>query len=76
MAQVNLPSLGEGIEKATVSFWHFQVGQKVNEGDELVEMATDKAVFNVPSPVGGILKEKLVAEGDEAKVDQALAIIE
>ncbi|MDD5005573.1 MAG: hypothetical protein PHS93_03610 [Candidatus Omnitrophica bacterium] len=76
MASVVLPELGEGIEKATVSYWHFEVGKEVKEGDELVEMATDKAVFNVPSPITGILQEKLVEEGKEVKVGEALAVIE
>jgi pyruvate/2-oxoglutarate dehydrogenase complex dihydrolipoamide acyltransferase (E2) component len=76
MAQVLLPELGEGIEKATVSYWHFEIGQEVKEGDELVEMATDKAVFNVPSTATGILKQKVVQEGEEVKVCGVLAIIE
>ena len=76
MARVVLPELGEGIEKATVSYWHFEVGQEVKEGDELVEMATDKAVFNVPSTTSGVLKEKLVQDGDEVKVGEGLAVVE
>jgi len=76
MAEVLLPELGEGIEKATVSYWHFEIGQEVKEGDELVEMATDKAVFNVPSTTTGILKQKVAQEGDEVKVSDVLAIIE
>lgn len=76
MVNVTLPELGEGIEKATVSFWYFQAGKPVKEGDELVEMATDKAVFNVPSPATGVLKEILCKDGQEAKVGQILAVIE
>jgi pyruvate/2-oxoglutarate dehydrogenase complex dihydrolipoamide acyltransferase (E2) component len=76
MAEVVLPELGEGIEKATVSYWHFEVGQEVKEGDDLVEMATDKAVFNVPSTATGILKQKVVQEGEEVKVGNIIAIIE
>jgi pyruvate/2-oxoglutarate dehydrogenase complex dihydrolipoamide acyltransferase (E2) component len=76
MAEVILPQLGEGIEKATVSYWHFEVGQEVKEGDELVEMATDKAVFNVPSTATGVLKQKVAQDGEEIKVAGVLAIIE
>jgi len=76
MAEVVLPELGEGIEKATVSYWHFEVGHEVKEGDDLVEMATDKAVFNVPSTATGILKQKVVQEGEEVKVGNIIAIIE
>ena len=76
MSKVILPNLGEGIEKAAVSYWHFEIGQEVKEGDDLIEMATDKAVFNVPSTVAGILRKKVVEDGQEVKVGEVLAIIE
>lgn len=76
MANVPLPNLGEGVEKATVSYWLIEVGKEVKEGDELVEMATDKAVFNVPSPVAGILKEIIAQDGAEVKVGDTLAVVE
>lgn len=75
MIKVHLPELGEGITKATVSYWYFQPGEKVNEKDELVELATDKATFNLPSPATGILSEVLVNEGDTINVGEVLAII-
>jgi len=76
MRQVLLPELGEGITKATVSYWHFETGKDVNEGDDLVELTTDKATFNLPSPYSGILREILVNEGDDVAVGETLAIIE
>ena len=76
MAKVVLPELGEGIEKATVSYWLIDVGQAIKEGDDLIEMATEKAVFNVPCSKTGTLKEKLVNDGDEVKVGDELAVIE
>lgn len=76
MAMVYLPQLGEGIEKATISYWYFQEGQEVKEGEDLVEAATDKATFNVPSPVTGIVTEILVQEGESVNVGEPLASIE
>lgn len=76
MAKVVLPELGEGIEKATVSYWLIEVGAQVKEGDEILEMATEKAVFNVPCSTAGVLKEKLVKDGDDVKVGEDLAIVE
>jgi pyruvate dehydrogenase E2 component (dihydrolipoamide acetyltransferase) len=76
MSEVKLPALAEGVTKASVSFWHRSVGEGVKEGEDLVELVTDKATFNMPSPVTGILKAILVNEGDPAEVGQALAIIE
>ena len=76
MKQVNLPELGEGIEGANVTFWHSKKGDIVKEGDDLVELATDKAVFNLPSPYSGALARILVNEGESVKVGESLAEIE
>jgi len=76
MTKVVLPELGEGIEKATVSYWYFKEGEKVNEKDDLVELTTDKATFNLPSPCTGIISEVLVHEGDTVNVGEVLAIID
>ncbi|MBM3250063.1 MAG: biotin/lipoyl-binding protein [Candidatus Omnitrophica bacterium] len=76
MAKVVLPELGEGIEKATVTYWYFQPGEKVSEKDDLVELATDKATFNLPSPASGTLAEILFKEGDAVNVGEVLGIIE
>lgn len=76
MTNVVLPELGEGIEKATVSYWYFQEGDKVNEKDDLVELTTDKATFNLPCPCSGKLSQVLLHEGDTVNVGETLAIIE
>lgn len=75
MTEAKLPPLGDGIEKANVSYWHKKVGEAVKEGEDIVELVTDKATFNMPSPVSGVLKEILAVEGDEVKVGQVLAKI-
>ena len=74
--EVRLPNLGDEVSKATVQFWHLEEGDSIQEGDDLVEMATDKAVFNVPSPVNGVIKEIVADEGDTVEVGGLLAIIE
>ncbi len=75
--EVKLPYLGDDApDKAKVSFWYLDPGQKVKEGDDLVEMITDKASFTVPSPASGSLKERLVGENDVVAVGQVMAIID
>ena len=74
--EVRLPNLGDEVTEATVQFWHLEEGDSTQEGDDLVEMATDKAVFNVPSPVSGVIKEIVADEGDTVEVGGLLAIIE
>jgi len=71
-----LPELGEGIEGANVTYWYFKEGAGVKEGEDLVELATDKATFNLPSPCSGTLKQILLNEGEAVKVGEVLAIIE
>jgi pyruvate dehydrogenase E2 component (dihydrolipoamide acetyltransferase) len=75
MHKVLLPELGEDIEKATVVCWHAGVGDHVAADDDIVEIESDKATFNVSAGASGILKEVLVPEGQEAKVGQPLAVI-
>lgn len=75
MQDVKLPPLAEGVDKASVSYWHRSVGDSVKEGEDLVELVTDKATFNMPAPASGVLKEVLANEGDEIKVGQIIARI-
>jgi pyruvate/2-oxoglutarate dehydrogenase complex dihydrolipoamide acyltransferase (E2) component len=75
MIEVVLPELGEGIKSATVSYWYFKEGQKLTEKDELVELATDKATFNLPSPGSGTLVEIVLREGDSANIGDVRARI-
>jgi len=75
--EVKLPELGEDAgDEATVSFFHFEEGDEVKEGDALVEMVTDKAAFDVPSPASGVLKKILADEDQVVRVGEALAVIE
>ena len=75
MTKLVLPELGEGITKATVSFWFVKDGDRIKEKDDLVELTTDKATFNLPSPCSGIISEIIYYEGDSVEVGQTLAVI-
>jgi len=74
--KVVLPKLAEGVNEATVSYWHFEEGDSVKEGKDLVELTTDKATFNVPTPVSGVLSEVFFEEGETGQVGEVLAAIE
>ncbi len=76
MNNIVLPELGEGITKATVAFWHFKSGDFVQEGDDVVELVTDKATFNVAAEVAGRIQKIQVNEGEEAKIGAVLAVLE
>ena len=74
---VALPSLGEDADdKAKVSFTYVDEGEQISEEDDLIEMVTDKATFNVPCPKTGTIKKMLVQEDDEVKVGDPICILE
>ena len=76
MVKVYLPELGENITKATISYWYMEEGANVIEGNDVVEVATDKATFNVPAPCSGTLLEVIAHEGDIVEPGAVLAVIE
>lgn len=74
---VKLPELGEDAgDEARVAFWYVEPGETVEEGDDLVQMLTDKAAFDVPSPVAGKIVELVADEDEHVKVGQVLCRVE
>ena len=72
-----LPSLGDDAgDEAQVSFVYVGPGDAVAEEADLVEMVTDKATFNVPSPKAGTIVKMLVTEGDTVKVGDPICEME
>ncbi|UOY05134.1 pyruvate dehydrogenase complex dihydrolipoamide acetyltransferase [Muricauda sp. SCSIO 64092] len=76
MAEViNMPRLSDTMEEGTVAKWLKKVGDKVEEGDILAEIETDKATMEFESFHEGTLLHIGIQEGDGAPVDSLLAII-
>ena len=76
MAEViNMPRLSDTMEEGTVAKWLKNVGDKVEEGDILAEIETDKATMEFESFHEGTLLHIGIQEGDGAPVDSLLAII-
>lgn len=71
-----LPELGENIESADVVDILVSVGDTVEIDDPILEIETDKATFEVPSSVHGVVKELLVSAGEQAAVGQVVMVIE
>jgi len=73
---VTMPQLGESVVEGTVVRWIVQLGQKVDRDGPLVEVATDKANTEVPSPTAGVLVEVLAKEGAVVPVGAPLCQID
>ncbi len=67
-----LPDLGEGVHEAEILAVHVTVGQSIKEGDLLLEVETDKAAVEIPSPITGVVSEVLAKKGDMAGVGDIL----
>ncbi len=70
-----LPDLGEGLTEAEVVAWHVAVGDEVALNQVLVEVETEKAVVELPSPYAGTVVELLAAPGESVPVGAAIIAI-
>jgi 2-oxoglutarate dehydrogenase E2 component (dihydrolipoamide succinyltransferase) len=71
-----MPKMGESVIEATILSWNKKIGDKVQENDVILEVATDKVDTEVPANVTGILSQILFEEGSVVPVGEVLAIIE
>ncbi len=73
--EILMPKMGESVEEATITKWFVSVGDKIEEDDVLLEIATDKVDSEIPSPVAGTVKEILFNVDDVVAVGKPVAII-
>ena len=73
---VKLPDVGEGIAEAEIVEWHVAVGDTISEDQVMVEVMTDKATVELPSPVAGVVASLGAAVGDIIPVGSPLIRIE
>ena len=70
-----LPDLGEGLTEADIVAWHVAAGDEVALNQVLVEVETEKAVVELPSPFAGTVVELLAAVGETVEVGAPLIAI-
>ncbi|HVD02511.1 MAG TPA: dihydrolipoamide acetyltransferase family protein [Candidatus Dormibacteraeota bacterium] len=74
--RITMPQLGESVHEGTISKWLVKPGDKVVEFEPMMEVETDKVATEVPSPVTGILKEILAADGTTVASGGEIAVVE
>jgi len=74
--EFSLPELGEDIETGDVISVYVSPGDEVARDQPVMEIETDKAAIEVPSPVGGVIKGVHVKEGETIRVGQLLLTID
>src|SRR5919204_4728101 len=74
-SQVTLPRLGQGMESGTIVKWLKSEGDKIEKGEPLYELDTEKVTQEVEADVGGVVLKILAQEGQEIEVGKAVAVI-
>ncbi|RLQ89086.1 2-oxoglutarate dehydrogenase complex dihydrolipoyllysine-residue succinyltransferase [Notoacmeibacter ruber] len=74
--EIRVPSLGESVTEAQVGEIYKKVGDTVAKDESLLELETDKAAQELPSPVSGTIAEIAVETGDEVEIDTLLMTID
>jgi len=72
---VSLPRLGQGMEAGTIVRWLKSEGDKVEKGEPLYELDTDKVTQEVEADASGVLLKILAGEGEEIEVGKRIAVI-
>ena len=75
LVELIMPKMGESIMEATILSWLKKPGDKIEQDESVLEVATDKVDTEVPSTHAGVLKEILAKDGDVVKVGTAIAVI-
>lgn len=76
MAEIKVPELAESITEGSIAQWVKKVGDRVEKGEFIVELETDKVNAEIISEEAGVLTQILAEEGDTVLVGQVIAIVE
>lgn len=76
MHTIKMPDVGEGVTEAEIVDWHVKVGDMVEEDEDLVDVMTDKATVEIPSPVSGKVAKIIGKPGEMVPVGSEIIVIE
>ncbi|MEQ8765189.1 MAG: 2-oxoglutarate dehydrogenase, E2 component, dihydrolipoamide succinyltransferase [Planctomycetota bacterium] len=74
--EFRLPDIGEGVAEGEIVKWLVEDGDSVQEDQPIVEVMTDKATVEIPSPVTGVVRERKHPEGAVVPVDEVLVVFD
>jgi glutaconyl-CoA/methylmalonyl-CoA decarboxylase subunit gamma len=73
---VKLPRVADTVDEVVILSWEVEEGDAVIVGTVLMRVETDKALVEVPSPVAGVVTEKLVSADDEITTGTPIAVVQ
>jgi 2-oxoglutarate dehydrogenase E2 component (dihydrolipoamide succinyltransferase) len=74
--EIKVPQLSESVTEATLLAWHKQVGEAVQEGENLIDIETDKVVLELPAPANGVLSKIVKGGGEKVASGEVIAMLD
>lgn len=71
-----MPRVGDTVDEVFLVSWKKAIGEDITVGESLMEVETDKATLEVPSPIAGTIVELLFKEDDKIKTGDPIAILQ
>jgi len=75
VTKVVMPRLSLTMKTGCVGKWYKREGERVEKGEPIVEIISEKATYDLEAPASGVLWKILVGEGEEAPIDAVIAVI-
>lgn len=76
LVDVKVPQLSESVSEATLLSWHKKVGEAVSEGENLIDVETDKVVLELPASKSGVLVKIIKGDGEKVGSEELIAQID
>ncbi|REJ91622.1 MAG: 2-oxoglutarate dehydrogenase complex dihydrolipoyllysine-residue succinyltransferase [Planctomycetota bacterium] len=74
--ELKIPSVGESVTEVYIGEWRKSSGDRVEKDEEVVEIESEKATFDIPAPAEGVLSKIIKQSGETAQVGEVIAVIE
>ena len=74
--EIKIPQLSESVTEATLVTWHKQVGEAVAEGENLIDIETDKVVLELPASNSGVLSKIIKGDGEKVVSGEVIALLD
>ncbi len=74
--EVKVPQLSESVSEATLLIWHKKIGDAVEEGENLIDVETDKVVLELPASKSGVLTKIIKGDGEKVTSNELIAQID
>jgi 2-oxoglutarate dehydrogenase E2 component (dihydrolipoamide succinyltransferase) len=74
--EIKVPQLSESVTEATLLTWHKKAGEAVSEGENLIDIETDKVVLELPAIKSGVLSKIVKQDGDKVVAGEVIALLD